>query len=170
MAAPLPPPLVAHRGWTRRAPENTLAALDAALGVGAGWVEVDVQLARDGVPFLFHDRTLERVTGAEGPLGARTAAELAAHQIALAAAAYLLPGVQISSWPALAIGALVLGFVNAIVRPIMVILTLPITRMGAAGLARRIDAFLTRAWVRTVIFVSALLWFWLVVLAGTAEA
>ena len=47
--------------------------------------------------------------------------------IALAAAAWLLPGVQISSWPALAIGALVLGFVNAVVRPVMVLLTLPIT-------------------------------------------
>ncbi len=47
--------------------------------------------------------------------------------IALAAAAYLVPGVQISSWPALIIGALVLGFVNAIVRPVMTLLTLPIT-------------------------------------------
>ncbi len=47
--------------------------------------------------------------------------------IALAAAAYLVPGVQIGSWPALIIGALVLGFVNAIVRPIMVFLTLPVT-------------------------------------------
>ena len=47
--------------------------------------------------------------------------------IALAAAAWLLPGVNISSWPALAIAALVLGFVNAVVRPLLVILTLPIT-------------------------------------------
>ena len=47
--------------------------------------------------------------------------------IALAAAAWLLPGVQISSWPALFIGALVLGLVNAVVRPLMVLLTLPIT-------------------------------------------
>ena len=47
--------------------------------------------------------------------------------IALAVAAWLLPGVRISSWPALLIGALVLGFVNAVVRPFMVFLTLPIT-------------------------------------------
>lgn len=47
--------------------------------------------------------------------------------IALAAAAYLVPGVSVSSWPALAIAALVLGFVNAVVRPILVLLTLPIT-------------------------------------------
>ncbi len=47
--------------------------------------------------------------------------------IALAATAWLLPGVNISSWPALLIAALVLGFVNAVVRPLLVLLTLPIT-------------------------------------------
>ncbi len=47
--------------------------------------------------------------------------------IALAATAWLLPGVQISSWPALFVAALVLGFVNAVVRPLLVLLTLPIT-------------------------------------------
>jgi putative membrane protein len=47
--------------------------------------------------------------------------------VALWVAAYLIPGVGVSSWQALAIGALVLGFVNAIVRPVLVILTLPIT-------------------------------------------
>jgi len=47
--------------------------------------------------------------------------------VALGVAAYLVPGVGVSSWQALAIGALILGFVNAIVRPILVILTLPIT-------------------------------------------
>jgi putative membrane protein len=47
--------------------------------------------------------------------------------VALWVTAYLVPGVTISSWTALAIAALVLGFVNAIVKPILVILTLPIT-------------------------------------------
>ncbi len=47
--------------------------------------------------------------------------------IALWAAAWILPGVAISSWPALLVAALVLGFVNAVVRPILVLLTLPIT-------------------------------------------
>ena len=45
----------------------------------------------------------------------------------LAAAAYVLPGIHIDSWQALAVAALVLGFVNAIVRPILLVLTLPIT-------------------------------------------
>jgi putative membrane protein len=47
--------------------------------------------------------------------------------VALWITANIVPGVSVSSWPALAIAALVLGFVNAIIRPILVILTLPIT-------------------------------------------
>jgi len=47
--------------------------------------------------------------------------------LGLAAAAYLVPGVSISSGTALAFGALVLGFVNAVVRPVMALLTLPLT-------------------------------------------
>ena len=47
--------------------------------------------------------------------------------VALWVTANFVPGVTIASWAALAIAALVLGFVNAIVRPVLVILTLPIT-------------------------------------------
>jgi putative membrane protein len=47
--------------------------------------------------------------------------------IGLAAAAYLVPGVGVASGTALAVGALVLGFVNAVIRPVMTILTLPLT-------------------------------------------
>lgn len=47
--------------------------------------------------------------------------------LALAATAWLLPGVIVTSWPALAVAALVLGLVNAVVRPILFLLTLPIT-------------------------------------------
>ena len=47
--------------------------------------------------------------------------------VALWATAHIIPGVEVNSWTALAIAAVVLGFVNAIVRPIFVILTLPIT-------------------------------------------
>ena len=53
------------------------------------------------------------------------------HLLVIAAAlwvtAYILPGITVGSWQALAIAALVLGFINAILRPILVILTLPIT-------------------------------------------
>lgn len=47
--------------------------------------------------------------------------------IALWVAAYLVPGVRIGSWSALLVGAAVLGVVNTVVRPVMTILTLPIT-------------------------------------------
>lgn len=68
--------LVAHRGLAARFPENTLAAMRAAIEAGARWLECDVQLSSDGVPFLFHDRALERITGERGALHARTASEL----------------------------------------------------------------------------------------------
>ena len=47
--------------------------------------------------------------------------------ISLALAAYLVPGVRVGSLTALAVGSLVLGLVNALVRPVLVLLTLPIT-------------------------------------------
>jgi putative membrane protein len=49
--------------------------------------------------------------------------------VALGAAAYVVPGIHIASGPVLVWAALVLGFVNAIVRPVLVVLTLPLTVM-----------------------------------------
>jgi glycerophosphoryl diester phosphodiesterase len=71
------PPLIAHRGWQRRFPENTLASVRGALEVGARWVEIDVQLTKDRVPLLLHDPDLERMTGVRGPLSERSASEVA---------------------------------------------------------------------------------------------
>jgi glycerophosphoryl diester phosphodiesterase len=68
--------LVAHRGWQRRYPENTLPAIAGALDAGARYVEVDVQLSADGVPVLFHDRTLSRICRQRGAIHRYTAAEL----------------------------------------------------------------------------------------------
>lgn len=61
-----PPPLVAHRGYALRYPENTLAAVAGAVEHGARLVEVDVQLSRERTPFLFHDADLARLTGRRG--------------------------------------------------------------------------------------------------------
>lgn len=47
--------------------------------------------------------------------------------IALLAVAYLYPGVQVEDWKAAAVAALVLGLVNTLVKPVLVILTLPVT-------------------------------------------
>jgi len=58
-----PPILIAHRGYAKRYPENTLIAIEAALEAGACSVEFDVQFTSDGVPVLLHDANLKRTTG-----------------------------------------------------------------------------------------------------------
>lgn len=58
--------LIAHRGASAVAPENTLPALYAAHAMGALWVEFDVVLSQDGEPFIFHDERLERTTNGRG--------------------------------------------------------------------------------------------------------
>jgi glycerophosphoryl diester phosphodiesterase len=55
--------VIAHRGASGRAPENTLAALRLAHGLGTTWAEVDVQSTADGVLVLAHDDTWERTAG-----------------------------------------------------------------------------------------------------------
>ena len=55
-----PDQLVAHRGWQRRYPENTLLAVDKAIGAGARHVEIDVQFSGDGRAVVFHDPDLFR--------------------------------------------------------------------------------------------------------------
>ena len=58
---------LAHRGDFRDAPENTVAAFEAAMRVpGCDGVELDVRLARDGTPVVIHDASLRRVQGRDG--------------------------------------------------------------------------------------------------------
>ncbi len=57
------PQLVAHRGHASHYPENTLPAIESALKAGACYVEVDIQLTADGIPVLFHDDEMQRITG-----------------------------------------------------------------------------------------------------------
>ena len=57
--------LIGHRGAAGVAPENTLSAVMAGSQSGADFVEIDVQLSRDGVPFIFHDDTPARTTNVE---------------------------------------------------------------------------------------------------------
>src|SRR5947209_20303962 len=54
------PLIIGHRGASADAPENTLSAFTRALRVGADGIEFDVRLARDGVPVVIHDATLQR--------------------------------------------------------------------------------------------------------------
>ena len=72
-----PRPLVfAHRGGSALAPENTIAAFDNGLALGADGLELDVHLSRDGVVVVHHDRLLDRTTSLHGPIAERTAEEL----------------------------------------------------------------------------------------------
>jgi len=71
------PAVVAHRGASAAAPENTLAAMRRAAEMGAGWAECDVRLTADGVAVVIHDGTLERTTDGRGAVGDRRADELA---------------------------------------------------------------------------------------------
>jgi glycerophosphoryl diester phosphodiesterase len=70
------PRLIGHRGAAALAPENTLASIRAAADSGVSWIEVDAKLAKDGVPVLMHDDTLDRTTAGQGPVAARTSGEL----------------------------------------------------------------------------------------------
>jgi len=70
--------ILAHRGASGYAPENTLAAFDLGLVQGAGGLETDVQLTRDGVLVLVHDQRVDRTTDGIGPVAEFTWAELQA--------------------------------------------------------------------------------------------
>jgi glycerophosphoryl diester phosphodiesterase len=69
-------PVIAHRGASGAAPENTLAAFELAVRQGADAFELDVRLTADGVPVVLHDPTLERTTDRGGPLAALRVADL----------------------------------------------------------------------------------------------
>lgn len=64
------PRILGHRGASRVAPENTLAAFRTAMESGADGIEYDVQLSRDGHAIVIHDDDLDRTTSGHGPVGA----------------------------------------------------------------------------------------------------
>ena len=68
--------IIAHRGFSARAPENTIAAMRLALEQGATSLEFDLHASRDGVPMVIHDATLERTTNGHGRIAHKSAAEL----------------------------------------------------------------------------------------------
>lgn len=56
------PTLIAHRGASAEAPENTLASIQRAIEIGVDFIEIDVRLSKDGIPVVIHDSTLKRIT------------------------------------------------------------------------------------------------------------
>ncbi|WP_336223107.1 glycerophosphodiester phosphodiesterase family protein [Enterobacter bugandensis] len=76
-AASASPAIVAHRGGTADAPENTLPAIKLALENKADIVWITVQLSRDGVPVLYRPADLKALTNLQGKVSQYTAEELA---------------------------------------------------------------------------------------------
>lgn len=70
------PIVVAHRGVTQLAPENTMPAFIEAIRAGADAVELDVQCSSDGTPIVMHDRSLRRTTQIKGRVKQYKLAEL----------------------------------------------------------------------------------------------
>ncbi|MFK7994234.1 MAG: glycerophosphodiester phosphodiesterase family protein [Granulosicoccus sp.] len=68
--------IIAHRGASADAPENTLSALQLAANQGASCVEIDVSISADDVPFVHHDAQLQRCTNGHGLLCEHSAAQL----------------------------------------------------------------------------------------------
>jgi glycerophosphoryl diester phosphodiesterase len=72
------PRVMAHRGASGEYPENTLAAFTAARDLSAPYIELDVQMTRDGRVIVAHDEDLRRVGGQARPIREMTLAELSA--------------------------------------------------------------------------------------------
>jgi glycerophosphoryl diester phosphodiesterase len=70
------PHLFGHRGASGEAPENTLPAFERAVAQGVPYLEMDCHATADGEIVIHHDDGLERTTDAEGPIRARSFAEL----------------------------------------------------------------------------------------------
>jgi len=62
------PRVIAHRGESGLAPENTLAAFSLAADNGATWVELDANISADRVPYVHHDNVVDRCTNGSGKL------------------------------------------------------------------------------------------------------
>jgi len=67
---------VAHRGAAALAPENTMAAFEKAVELGADVIELDLHMSRDGELVVIHDDTLDRTTDGRGPVHERSLEEL----------------------------------------------------------------------------------------------
>lgn len=70
--------VVAHRGASGHAPENTMTAFRQAVELGAQFIETDLQITRDARVVAIHDLTLDRTTNGRGPVHVKTLEEIRA--------------------------------------------------------------------------------------------
>jgi glycerophosphoryl diester phosphodiesterase len=73
--------IIAHRGYSARAPENTLSSVERAIAAGADAVEWDIHVTADGTPVLFHDEDLPRTSDGSGLIRDHTLDELRAFDV-----------------------------------------------------------------------------------------
>lgn len=69
--------IIAHRGDSAHAPENTFSAFDRAVEMGVDALEFDLRLTRDGVAVVIHDATVDRTTDGTGAVRSLTSVEIA---------------------------------------------------------------------------------------------
>ncbi|GAA0454747.1 glycerophosphoryl diester phosphodiesterase [Paractinoplanes deccanensis] len=94
-----PTPLAfAHRGGAAEGDENTTAAFGRAVALGYRYIETDVHATTDGIPVVFHDASLLRLTGAAGKIGALSWADLRTVRIGGACAIPRLDE-TLAAWP-----------------------------------------------------------------------
>lgn len=60
--------VIAHRGASFEAPENTLSSIKRAIALGVDCIEIDIHLTSDGIPVVIHDPTLQRTTNAQSSI------------------------------------------------------------------------------------------------------
>jgi len=58
--------IIGHRGVKKLSPENTVDSIQKAIDIGLDWVEFDVKISKDNIPFLLHDDELDRTTNGSG--------------------------------------------------------------------------------------------------------
>jgi len=75
------PIIICHRGHWKEAPENSLAAVRAALELPVEGVEIDVHCTADGVPIVMHDHEVDRTTDGRGPVAGLTLAQVRAMRV-----------------------------------------------------------------------------------------
>ena len=68
--------VMAHRGGSLEAPENTIESFKYALEIGSDIIETDIQLSSDGIPYIFHDDDLKRIPGIEKNFNELLASEI----------------------------------------------------------------------------------------------
>lgn len=68
--------IIAHRGYSGIAPENTMASFERAIDIDADMIELDVQMTKDGQLVIYHDTDMTRITGVSGMISDYTYAEI----------------------------------------------------------------------------------------------